>query len=134
MRRFRFTRQDRIKSRKLFDETFLFGKRLDSKNKLIRCNYLLINSDENYVKIGISIAKRTGKAVWRNRVRRIIREIYRLNNIDLKEKIKNTKYSLSIIFKSNRLNEKSYPKVNFKLLEPEVTSILCSIKSVLDKN
>jgi ribonuclease P protein component len=41
--------------------------------------------DEIGNRVGISVSKKVGKSVIRSRVKRLIRESYRLNSIDLKK-------------------------------------------------
>ena len=78
------------------------------------CIYVLKNNQQN--KIGIAVSKKAGNAVWRNKIKRWIKESYR----EKEEKIKEN-YSLVFLWKKN--NEKkgiSFWKINEdieKLLE-----------------
>jgi ribonuclease P protein component len=63
--------KDILKKKHEFQEIFSTGKRWDGN--LIRCFYR--SSDER--RVGFAVPKRFGPAVSRNRVRRLMREIYR---------------------------------------------------------
>jgi len=53
---------------------------LFSSDQLIKCLYLFEqNSKDIGVKIAAAVSSKAGKAVWRNRVKRLIKESYRLN-------------------------------------------------------
>ncbi len=81
---------EKLKSKKLLDELFTSGKKINEYP--IKLVYKQLNfEDEVLMKTGVSVPKRNFKrAVDRNRIKRLLREGYRLNKhiIDgeLKEK------------------------------------------------
>ncbi|MDR0879643.1 MAG: ribonuclease P protein component [Clostridioides sp.] len=64
-----------------FRKVYRHGKSFATKHLVI---YVLKNKSDRS-RLGISVSKKVGKAVTRNRVRRLIKEVYRLN---IDEKIK----------------------------------------------
>ena len=78
-----FSKHERIKSRIVLDEVYKNGELI--KHFPYRLKYLSYKfEDEAKVKIVVSIPKRNvKKAVDRNRLRRQIKEAYRLNKSDL---------------------------------------------------
>ena len=72
-RRFAFRRARRIRRRSDFEEVFRVGRRLDAKTFVIsyRANGL------GYDRLGLSVSRRLGGAVRRNRAKRILRELFR---------------------------------------------------------
>ncbi len=67
----------RIKKQAEFQRIFQKGKRVFSPSLTI-----LYRPDER-TKMGISVGKRHGKSVQRNRVKRLLREAFRLNQDEL---------------------------------------------------
>ncbi len=67
-----------LRSKREFDLVYKKGKRRHHKN------FSLIFTDNGleYNRLGISIQKKTGNAVKRNRIKRITREVFRLNRDD----------------------------------------------------
>ncbi|MBQ9118117.1 MAG: ribonuclease P protein component [Clostridia bacterium] len=63
----------RLKKEKDFQRVFHKGKRLFSPS------LTMIYFPSNALKMGISIGKKHGKSVQRNRIKRLIREAFRLN-------------------------------------------------------
>ena len=62
-------------------------KRLFSKGKFIygECVHIyFILSNNDYNKFGIAISKKNGKAVERNRIKRLIREVYKIYEKNIK--------------------------------------------------
>jgi len=64
---------ERLRGRKEFDELFQKGKRLTGKFVVI---YYLPN---NKRKVGFTVSKHYRRAVDRNRIKRLLREVYRQN-------------------------------------------------------
>ena len=76
---------EKLKSKKLLDELFTSGKKLNEYP--IKLVYKQLNfEDEVLVKAGVSVPKRNFKrAVDRNRIKRLLREAYRLNKYIIHE-------------------------------------------------
>lgn len=80
MRDYSFQSHHRIKKRSQFQHLGRVGKKIHSKNFLI----ILSENDSGSARIGITITKKISKkAVVRNKLRRRIREIFRLFREDL---------------------------------------------------
>lgn len=95
--KFTFNKKDRLKSQKLIDKLFLEGKSVTSfPLKLI---YLKTEfSDGQRIKASVSVSKRNfKKAVDRNRIKRLLRESYRLNRDAYFNNI-STSYALMILY------------------------------------
>lgn len=81
-----------MKKRKLrknieFRTVYRRGKSLSNNFLVLYIYKNARNKDEKgaiYNKVGISVSKKVGKSVIRSRVKRLIKESYRLNNSDLK--------------------------------------------------
>ncbi|MBC2711345.1 MAG: ribonuclease P protein component [Desulfosarcina sp.] len=75
MNRFAFTKADRIR-------TSIEYRKLSKNGDRYYSDYFIIISRENQIsrsRLGITVSKKVGKAVTRNRIKRIIREYFRLN-------------------------------------------------------
>lgn len=68
----------RLKKEKDFQKVFHKGKRLFSPSLTI----LYFPADK--LKMGISVGKKHGKSVQRNRIKRLLREAFRLNREEIK--------------------------------------------------
>ncbi|GIK21396.1 MAG: ribonuclease P protein component [Ignavibacterium sp.] len=115
MKSFSLNRNERVKKKKDFNKVYNSGKIIFSSDLLLKLHYY-VNKNEEYngVKIAASLSKKTGKAVWRNRVKRLIKESYRLNKKRLVEKASENNVELLLIFSPNRLSEKKNKKLYLK--------------------
>jgi len=119
--------KSRLKSRKTTEKIFNSGKVVYSPDKKLRAHYLLYrNSAESGIKSSVAVAKRAGKAVWRNRAKRLIREAIRLSNNLLFDCCLHKKIKLEIIFTVNNLSE----AVNRKLF---LTDIQLPFEEILNR-
>jgi len=75
MKSFSFPKSERLLNRKDFVNLNRFGKKCHTRHFLVifRQNLLGIN------RLGITASKKAGNAVKRNRIKRLIREYFRLN-------------------------------------------------------
>jgi ribonuclease P protein component len=69
-----FSRDDRLRKRTEFEECYSSGVRVSGRHFLV---FLLARPGAEKPRIGISVSKRVGDAVTRNRVKRRIRELFR---------------------------------------------------------
>lgn len=71
-----FSRDDRLRKRREFQECYASGVRVSGRFLQLFVNW---KGAQGSARLGISVPKRAGKAVSRNRLRRRIREIFRRN-------------------------------------------------------
>lgn len=132
MKRFGLSANERIKSRKDFEVIFSAGKTIFSSDKKIKAIYFFDDKSEvSGVKIAAAVNKKAGKAVWRNRIKRLIRAIYRQNKKEILEKSLQKKYLLKIVFSPNTISEKKNRQVLLEELKPSVLDVLSKIKRSL---
>jgi ribonuclease P protein component len=82
-----FGRSERLKSRKQIDELFASGKSLVVFP--IRVSYRFFHSEQVILQAAVSVSKKYfKKAVDRNRIKRLLREAYRLQKPDFQETLK----------------------------------------------
>lgn len=110
---YRFGAEERLKSRKQIEKLFQSGKAFFVGN--IKTVYLLTNCPETetpYIKVGFSIPKKKVKsAVIRNRIRRKIKEAWRLQKHELKAKLPaNTHLHCFFIYNHYEIPEFNYVK------------------------
>lgn len=138
MHRFRFPKSEKIKSKKIFERTLLFGKKIYSKSQKLKCSFVIeeLNPDtpeKNYIQVAFAVSRKSGKAVWRNKFKRILRELYRLNKHSLIDILKKRSRKLFFIVSSNKINEKTSPKLKLRELENDMLEIIEMIKKEIER-
>lgn len=95
--KFTFNKKERLKSQKLIEKLFDEGKSITVFP--LRMLYLKTDhDDESTIKTSVSVSKRNfKKAVQRNRIKRLLREAYRLNKPEYFNNI-TTSYALMILY------------------------------------
>lgn len=130
MKTYGLSAKERIKSRKAFERIFTEGKVIYSSDNKIRLHYFIFkNSIKPGVLFAVAVSKKLGKAVWRNRIKRLLREAYRTNKLKLIERCKAQKALLEIIFSPQSINQKENPKVSLKEIEKSVKELLNKVIS-----
>ncbi|MHB8578324.1 MAG: ribonuclease P protein component [Ignavibacteriaceae bacterium] len=133
MKRFGLSSKERIKSRKDFENIYSVGKTIFSFDKKIRLIYVLEKPDNGgRVKIATAVSKKLGNAVWRNRVKRILKNSFRLNKNEITEYCLYNKILLKAIFSPHHLSEKNNKKIGQKDLLPSLLDVLKKLKSAIE--
>jgi ribonuclease P protein component len=78
-RKFTFSRSERLHKRADFDRVYSEGRRIASSPLVL----FFCPSPSEKARLGVSVGKKIGKAVVRNRVKRLLREAFRLNKHQL---------------------------------------------------
>ena len=113
--KFTYKKKDKLKSRKLIEKLFDEGKSVTVFP--LRMLYLKTTHENgSVIKTGVSVSKRNfKKAVDRNRVKRLLREAYRLNKPEYFKNI-TTPYALMILYIGKDANDFNSVNENLKLL------------------
>lgn len=97
VKRFGFRKTEKLKSRKQIESLFLNGKNFAAFP--LRITYQFIPSEQSSLQAGVTAGKKYfKKAVDRNRIKRLVREAYRLQKSDLVEILKQRKLKGSLFF------------------------------------
>jgi ribonuclease P protein component len=98
MKQFSFHKKEKLKSRKLTDSLFTSGKSFTVFP--IKVFYKLTEEPQNFsVKVGVAVSGRNfKKATNRNRIKRLLRETYRLQKEKLLEVANNKNKQLAVFF------------------------------------
>lgn len=107
--RYSYKKSEKLKSKKLIEQLFSEGKTVSVFP--LRLIFIETSFRENVkLKVGVSVSKRNfKKAVDRNKIKRLLREAYRLNKPKCFNNI-TTQYAFMILYIGNE-------KSNFKNLE-----------------
>jgi len=110
--KFTFNKSEKLKSQKLIEQLFLEGKSVTVFP--LRLMYLPISQrDGTKIKASVSVSRKNfKKAVDRNRIKRLLREAYRLNKLEYFNNIK-APYALMILYIGKK--EMDFDAVNAKL-------------------
>jgi len=127
---FQFKKKDRLTGKKNFQNLFENGYTIN--NNPIRAKFLFLNnsSEEERVKIALIVPKKNlKKAVQRNRIKRLIKEAYRLNSHIIKNiaEQKQTTVHIAFIYQLNSLS-------TYKQIEEKIIVILQRLKQRIESN
>jgi len=125
---------ERLKIKNDINAVYKKGKVFISVDRKLKANHLFSESVTNRVRVAITISSKAGNSVWRNRLRRIIRESLRQEKKYLREIVNNNKQGLSIIFSPYRINQVNFEHLSLKDVKPAVTDILNKISRTAIRN
>lgn len=113
MKDYTFSKKDKIKSRDQIQLLFTSGKSM--ANKPLRVVYYTDKTLEDELKVGVSVSKRYFKrAVDRNYIKRLLREVYRKNQFLIKQS--QTKPNLMMfLYQSHKIP--NYADLELKMIE-----------------
>jgi ribonuclease P protein component len=115
---------DRLKRANDIEAVYKNGNVIISTDRKLKASHLSSESITNQIRIAVTVSSKAGSSVWRNRLKRIIRESLRLEKDILKEIVFKKKSELSIIFSQYRINQLSHKHLFLKDIKPAVTDIL----------
>ena len=123
--RYTYNKDEKLKSQKAIEQLFAEGKSVSAYP--LRMVYL---DKQSQLKVGVSVSKRNFKlAVHRNRVKRLLREGYRLNkNLLIDNKLDH--YTLMILYISKEMPD-------FKIIDKKMKALLTKFNdqvSNIEKN
>ncbi len=127
---FGLSKKERFKKKQDFNTVYDAGKYVYSNSlKLKAIFYIGERVDDVDVKVAFAVYKRAGHAAWRNRVKRLMKEAYRMNKKELfTEDFGKTLY---VVFSLNRINQKRFPKIYLKEVMPDVLDLMKKIRTEL---
>lgn len=130
MKKYGLSADEKLKSKKDFEELFLKGNTLISSNKRLKVVYL-IDKNPTFcgIKAAVAVGKKSGKAFWRNRVKRLLRESIRLNKEILVKAAKVNSCKIRIVFSPCLLNMRNNRKIYLKDIMPDVIQMMSRISS-----
>jgi ribonuclease P protein component len=122
---------ERIKSKKDFEELYSSGKIIFSSDQKIKAIYLIKKNTIEGIKIAAVVSKKIGNAVWRNRVKRLIKEAYRLNKEEIISSAGKAGKNIKLIISAFALSEKKNRKIGLNEIVPGVLDVMNQIKKTL---
>lgn len=127
----RFSKKDKLKSKKKIDLLFSKGKSINAFP--IRAIYFSTKElNDMSVNTGVSVPKKKIKlAVNRNLLKRRMREAYRLNNQALKNQLKGKEEGLDLMFVYTSKQISSYKEIEDKI--KVILARLTELGEVIDK-
>lgn len=124
-KQFTLGKNERLKSRKAIDELFQNGKRFTVPP--FRVYYTITKGDALQFGVGAS-TKNFKKAVDRNRIKRQVREAYRLQKKTLQELVHNNKSAVNLFI---IYTEKELP--DYQRIYAQIEKVISKLSSILSE-
>lgn len=110
-----FNRENRLRTKSEFAELFESGKPIS--NYPIKTIFLFCKDSPAICQFGVSVPKRNFKrAVKRNRVKRLMREVLRKNKFTLEQSCKSSRLALKVLFVYQNNQLPDYELIEQKLI------------------
>lgn len=114
---------DKLKSKSDFEKIYKYGKVILSTDRRIKAQFIF-NDIRHKIEAGFVISSKKGNSVWRNRVKRILRESLKLNSDLFHEFVNKKNTGIKIVFSPYLLNQKNNKKNSLNDLNPSVLDII----------
>ncbi|MBU2491895.1 MAG: ribonuclease P protein component [Bacteroidetes bacterium] len=128
MKQFGLSKKERIKSKTEFSLVYTKGSILFSSGKKLKANYYSIFSADNPgFKVAFGVHKKSGNAVWRNRIKRLLRTAVRLNKKNLSNVCVSQNKILFLVISPYGINQKKNKTVSLFDLQADVIELMNKI-------
>ena len=118
---------------KEFHKIYTQGKTLYSSGKKIKLNYFMESSvNEVGIKAAFVVSRKSGNAVWRNRVKRLLRESFRLNRHGLYELCCSKNVLLLLCLSPGSINQRQFKKIGLGFILDDVIDVLKKLQSKVE--
>jgi len=125
LKRFGLSKKERIKSKKVFDLIYSAGEHLISPSQKLKALYMIDRNSDNFgIKTAYVVSKKAGNAVWRNRVKRLMRESFRLNKEHIAAECNKRKIKLMVIFSAYSINQRNRKKIFLKDVQQDLVDLM----------
>ncbi|NWG29672.1 MAG: ribonuclease P protein component [Ignavibacteriaceae bacterium] len=114
---------DKIKSKSDFEKIYKYGRVILSTDKRIKAQFIF-NDRKHKIEVGLVIPSKKGNSVWRNRVKRILKESLKLNSALFHELVNKKNTGIKIVFSPYLLNQKNSKKNFLNDLNPSVLDVI----------
>ena len=127
MKEFAVSKKEIICTKNEFDQVFNSGKTIYSNSRKLKAIfYINKNTGSEGLKVAFAVHKKAGSAVWRNRVKRLLRESFRLHKGVLSESLKNV--FLSVVFSLNTINQRNQIKIKLSDIISDMIELMNKIR------
>ena len=128
LKRYGFGRKEKLKSRQKIEELFLNGKNFSVFP--LRVTYQFLPAEDAVVQVGVTAGKKYFKrAVDRNRIKRLIREAYRLQKNELIETLQQKHQNGFLFF---MYTDKTI--ASFSVIKEAMSKCLQRLKKIAEAN
>ena len=125
MKKYGLSARERIKHKKDLNKIFQSGTTvLSSDKKIIAYYFVDVTTQQPVIKFAVTISKKLGNAVWRNRLKRIFRAAYRLNKSGLIDKCLINSKSVNLVFSPQRLNQENNKVLKLADIETGIREVM----------
>ena len=126
---------NRLRNKDDFDLVYKDGKVIISSDRKIKITYIFNEkSGSRSIKTAVTVSSKAGKAVWRNRFKRVVNEALIHEKEILKEVVMHKKSGLLIIFSPYSINQISTKKIYYRDVHAAIIDILIKLKKTTTGN
>jgi len=112
-----------------FSRVFAAGRRFEGV--LVRCIVVLEPASNPEMNVGYAVPSRAYTAVWRNRLRRLMREGFARERDSLKEALERRGMSASIIFAFKPQGQSLARRLKLEPVSAEITALCSRVRDIL---